>query len=121
MAEWARIPVHALGLGKSANAKLLDVLQRDNELLESIQVDFSALIRELELKSGVIEVTCFFEELPLPVFRKVVSNESATFDGHDPVSIHANHRNMVRFASAEENGFKRVLGELLRWQSKIGK
>ena len=48
-----------------------------------------------------------------------MSKESATFEGHDPISIHANHRDMVKFASAEENGFKRLLGELVRWESQV--
>jgi protein SERAC1 len=121
MADWAEIPVSALGLGKSTNITLLDVLQRDNQLLESIQVDFSGMIRELQKGGRSLEVTCFFEELPLPVFGKVVSKESATFEGHDPITIHANHRDMVKFASAEENGFKRLLGELVRWESQVGK
>src|SRR4051812_23148703 len=66
-----------------------------------------------------LEVTCFFEELPLPVVGKVVSKESATFAGYNPISIHANHGDMVRFATAEETGFKRVLGELTRWETEL--
>lgn len=63
----------------------------------------------------------FFLELPLPVFGRVVSKESATFEGYNPITIHADHRNMVKFGSAEENGFKRLLGELMRWESQVGK
>ncbi|RYP42199.1 hypothetical protein DL767_000363 [Monosporascus sp. MG133] len=34
-------------------------------------------------------------------------------------TIHANHSDMVKFASAEENGFKRLVGELVRWASQV--
>jgi pimeloyl-ACP methyl ester carboxylesterase len=121
MADWAKIPVHALGLVKSTNKSLLDILQSDNQLLESLQVEFSGMIREREKDGKSIEVTCFFEELPFGNIGKVVSKESAIFDGRDPITVHASHSQMVRFASPEENGFKRLLGELVRWESKIGK
>lgn len=121
MADWARMPASSLAFGKSANVTLLDVLQRDNQLLESIQVDFVGMIRELQRDDRSLKVTCFFEELPLPVVGKVVSKESAIFEGHDPITVHADHRGMVRFASAEETGFKRLLGELRRWMSEISK
>jgi hypothetical protein len=121
VAEWATIPISALGLLKSTNIKLLDVLQIDNQLLESIGADFAGMVRECEKGDRILKITCFFKELPLSVFGKVVSKESATFEGHDPIAIHANHRDMVRFAYAEDNGFKRLLGELTRWVSQTNK
>jgi hypothetical protein len=78
-----------------------------------------AMIRDLRENDRRLEVTCFFEELPLPVVGKVVSKESATFAGYNPISIHANHRDMIKFASVEETGFKRVLGELSRWDMEL--
>lgn len=120
MADWAKIPVSAFGFVKSTNTMLLDILQKDNQFLESIQVEFTGMLRELQGDGKSFEVTCFFEELPLHVVGKVVSKESATFDGYDPITIHADHRDMVRFASAEENGFKRLLGELKRWELQTG-
>jgi hypothetical protein len=119
MAEWANIPASALGVVKSTNKSLLKILHTDNQLLESIQVRFWAMIRELREGGRPLEVTCFFEELPLPVVGKVVSKESATLEGYNSISIYANHRDMAKFGSAEDNGFKRLLGELIRWESQI--
>ncbi|THC94020.1 hypothetical protein EYZ11_006492 [Aspergillus tanneri] len=119
MADWAKIPASALGLVKSTNVMLLDILQRDDQLLESIQIDFLAMIRELRESGRGLEITCFFEELPLPYVGKVVSKESATFEGYSSRSIHANHKDMTKFASAEENGLRRLLGELNRWVSQV--
>jgi hypothetical protein len=50
-----------------------------------------------------------------------VSKESATFEGYDPITIHANHGDMVKFGSTEENGFKKVVGELTAWKPETGK
>ncbi|CAI4211736.1 unnamed protein product [Parascedosporium putredinis] len=115
MADWAKIPISALGLVKSTNGFLLDVLKSDNQYLESLQVRFWSMTRELREAGRAFEVTCFFEELPMSVVGEVVSKESATLEGYSSFSIHANHSDMVRFASAEENGFKRLVGELTRW------
>lgn len=65
------------------------------------------------------EVTCFFEELPLPVAGQVVSKESATLEGYTSVSVHANHSDMVKFGSSEDTGFRRLLGELMRWEGLV--
>ncbi|CAG8890058.1 unnamed protein product [Penicillium egyptiacum] len=119
MADWAKIPAPALGLVKSTNKSLLKILETDGQLLESTQVRFWSMIRELREAGRRLEVTCFFEELPLPLVGKVVTKESATLEGYGSFSIHANHRDMVKFSSAENNGFKRLLGELIRWESHI--
>jgi hypothetical protein len=79
------------------------------------------MIRELRESGRHLEVTCFFEALPWPVIGEVVSKTSATLEGYSSFSIHADHRDMVRFASAEDNGFKRLLGELTRWESQVGR
>jgi hypothetical protein len=122
MADWAKIPASAIGLVKSTNKSLLEILETNNQFLESIQARFWEMIREQREGGRRLEVTCFFEELPLPVVGKfVVSKESATLEGYTHITIHADHRDMVRFGSAEENGFKRLLGELIRWESQVGK
>ena len=50
---------------------------------------------------------------------KVVSRETAVFDGYDPISLYADHANMVRFASANDVGFQRVAKEMSRWEEEI--
>ncbi len=116
MADWAKIPAGAFGLVKSANTTLLKILETDNKLLEDTRASFSGMLRELSNKNRPIQVTCFREELPLPGVGLVVSKDSATLEGYTAISIHANNSNMVKFGSAEDNGFKRLLGELRRWQ-----
>jgi len=119
MADWAKIPVSALGVVKSVNGRLLKTLASDGELLESIQEDFSRLLRRMAMSETPIEITCFFEELPLPVVGKVVERESATLPDYNAISIHANHREMARFRSNEDRGFKEVSSLLLKWQREV--
>jgi len=116
MAEWAKIPASALGLVKTTNVSLMDILKPENEMLRDIRERFAEMIQE---GSHPIEITCFCEALPLPWGGIVVSQDSAGLEGKELYTVHASHRDMVRFGSAEDNGFKRLLGELIRWESQI--
>ncbi len=119
MADWAKIPASGLGLVKTSNKSLLQILETENQLLESTQLRFLLAVRELRESGRKIDVTCFFEELPFAVVGPVVSKDSATLDGYTSFSVHANHKDMVRFRSTEDDGFKRLLGELVRWESHV--
>lgn len=119
MAAWARIPASALEIVKSTNKSLLSTLETEDNYLQSIQDRFWSMVREQQKAGRDLEVTCCFEELPFPLIGSVVSKSSATLDGYNAISIHANHSDMVKFGSADDNGFKRLLGELIRWKSQI--
>ncbi|RTE70300.1 hypothetical protein BHE90_015307 [Fusarium euwallaceae] len=80
---------------------------------------FSACFGKWWEEQQPIQITCFFEELPLVGVGLVVTKDSATFEGYTPLSIHANHSNMVKFSSDRDTGFKRVAGELMRWTSQL--
>lgn len=57
----------ALNLIKQTNPRIVDVLNRDSEVLERVQDSFFTMIRSRDQeKLPPIEITCFFEELPLP-------------------------------------------------------
>lgn len=115
MADWMKIPASGLGVLKSTNKSLLQVLETDDQLLESIQVKFWSMVREQRESGRRLEITCFFEELPLPVVGQVVSKVSATLEGYTSVSVHANHMDMVKFRTENDNGFRRLVGDLIRW------
>lgn len=122
VADWADTPVSALGFLRATNSLLLEALGTDNQFLEGIQHDFLSMLREQQSQlDRKIQITCFFEELPTYGNKTVVSQTSATLEGYTSLSIHANHRDMVKFATAEDTGFQRVLGELRRWQETSGK
>lgn len=111
-ADWAKIPAWALGQVKSTNRNILDVLQINNQYLEFLQTSFLSMLRDLDKKGRPLQISCFFEELPMPGIGTIVSKESATLEGYSTFSIHANHSDMAKFGSAEESGLKRLLGEL---------
>lgn len=119
VADWAKIPALALGLAQPTNRTLLETLETDSQFLESMQVRFRSTLRELRESGRRLDVTCFFEELPMPGVGIVVSRESATLEGYSSFSIHANHRDMVKFSGLTDHGFQRLLGELMRWESQI--
>lgn len=127
MAGWAKISARCIGLFKSTNTSLLKVLETNDQLLEATQIEFWSMIRDLrehkQRDNGKpIEVACFYEAEPLQILGSVVvTKASATFPGEIAVSIPANHSNMVKFASSDDPGFNRVLGDLIRWEEEIEK
>lgn len=113
-----KIPASGLGVLKSTNKSLLQVLGTDDQLLESIQVRFWSMVRGQRESGRRLEISCFFEELPLPVVGQIVSKESATLEGYTSVSVHASHRDMVKFRTENDSGFKRLVGDLMRWEGE---
>lgn len=56
-----------LGLIKQTNSGILEVLMRDSEVLARVQDAFFTMVRSRDKEHlPPIEITCFFEELPLP-------------------------------------------------------
>ena len=66
LAQWAESLAKAIGLIKQTNSEILAVLKSDSEVLARIQDSFHTMIRSRD-QEGLppIEITCFFEELPL--------------------------------------------------------
>ncbi|KAI0543744.1 hypothetical protein F4679DRAFT_567608 [Xylaria curta] len=118
MARWAKITVDVFGILKSTNPSLLDALQTRNELLHSLNQDFLTLLRTLREgpeNGKKINVICFFEAYGYPGIGQIVPKESATFAFDLPISINANHSEMVKFTTTNDDGFQSVVAELARW------
>ncbi|KAH8671817.1 TPR domain protein [Tricladium varicosporioides] len=62
-----------------------------------------------------IEITCFYEELPLPGFGTVVPAHSAILPGYVPIGIRSNHMDITKFEHEDDPGFIAIAGELRRW------
>lgn len=117
MADWAQISAQRFGIAESTDVSLLQALQTDKHLLEAVQLGFLSVLRDPELASR-LQVSCFFEELPMPEIGTIVTKSSATMDGHVAVSIRADHESMTKFSSPDDTGFKRLLAELVRWEQQ---
>ncbi|XTI88791.1 hypothetical protein V2W45_1307553 [Cenococcum geophilum] len=120
LAQWAERLAKAIGLLKQTNPQILAVLESDSEVLARIQDSFHAMIR-LRTQDGLppIEITCFFEELPLPVVGIVVPSHSAVLPGYTPIGIRSNHMDMTKFEDTSDPGFTAVAGELRRWVREL--
>lgn len=77
----------SIGLLKQTNPQILQVLQNDSEVLARIQDSFHAIVRARN-QDGMppIEITCFYEELPLPGIGSVSTPVLCNFH-NTPLSI----------------------------------
>ena len=108
LAAWAKFGTTIAQVIKHPNSDIVSVLQPGSETLARVQDDFHALLRLRVNEGSEIAITCFFEELPLPVVGKVkltmdpyfqscvdciqvVEMDSAIIPGYASYGIHANH------------------------------
>lgn len=122
LANWAGGLARAIGVLKQTNPEILAVLKSDSEVLERVQNSFHTMIRSRS-QDGLppIEITCFYEELPLPGVGVVVPSHSAILPGYIPIGIHSNHIDMTKFEDMEDPGFVAIAGELRRWTRDIAR
>ncbi|KAH7176205.1 Alpha/Beta hydrolase protein [Dactylonectria macrodidyma] len=82
LARWAELLSRSIGVIRNPNMEILQVLRRDSEVLAQIQDNFHGMIlarRSRQLYP--IEISCFFEELPLPGIGLVVPQDAAILPG----------------------------------------
>ena len=66
LAKWAEILAKSVGILKQTNPQIVQVLRQDSEVLARVQDSFHTMIRTRSIDGlPPIEITCFFEELPL--------------------------------------------------------
>ncbi|SLM34046.1 Ankyrin repeat-containing domain, partial [Lasallia pustulata] len=115
LAAWAKFVSTIAKTIKHVNSDIVSVLKPGSEMLAKVQDGFHGLLRLRRNEESEIAVTCFFEELPLPLVGKVVEMESAILPGYASYGIHANHMDMTKFDNKDNAGYESVLGELRRW------
>lgn len=71
LAAWAKFGTNIAGVIKHANSDIVSVLRPGSEMLAGAQGGFHGLLRMRRNEGSEIAVTCFYEELPLPVVGKV--------------------------------------------------
>ncbi|KAH6667983.1 hypothetical protein B0J14DRAFT_519380 [Halenospora varia] len=120
LAKWAGMLAVMIGILKQTNPQILAVLERESEVLARVQDEFHTMVRSRnQERLQPIEITCFFEELPLPGVGVVVPKESAILPGYIPIGIHSNHMDMTKFEHENEPGFTAISGELRRWVKEL--
>ncbi|KAK0627900.1 hypothetical protein B0T14DRAFT_451216 [Immersiella caudata] len=126
LAPWAERLSRSLGAVKQTNTRIVALLRSESEMLARIQESFHAMMmtRNSGKDTGShvqhpIEISCFYEELPLPGIGRIVPRESAVLPGYISIGIHANHMDMARFRAADDPGFLAVCSELRRWVEAV--
>ncbi|KAF5684717.1 hypothetical protein FCIRC_3800 [Fusarium circinatum] len=120
LAKIGELVSRSVGLIKETNSDIVQVLTRDSEVLARIQDSFQALLMTRSKdEATMIDITCFYEELPTKKFGVIVPKHSAILPGHISIGIHKNHAEMTKFSNSEEPGFVAICGELKRWMKRI--
>ena len=67
LARWAELLYRTISAIKQTDAQIVEVLRRDSEVLARVQDSFHTMVMARN-KEGLkpIEISCFYEELPLP-------------------------------------------------------
>ncbi|KAB8218529.1 hypothetical protein BDV33DRAFT_192643 [Aspergillus novoparasiticus] len=118
LAKWADFICRSISLVKQTNSEIVNVLKRDSEVLARIQDGFHTMVRSVG--PPPIEVTCFYEMLPVLGVGLVVPQDSAILPGYGQIGIRSNHMDMTKFASVDDPGFELICGELSRWSKDTG-
>ncbi|KAI9855850.1 MAG: hypothetical protein M1813_009369 [Trichoglossum hirsutum] len=93
LAGWAEFGGRIAKIMKHANTDIVSVLKPRSEMLAKVQDGFYNVLRLREKENTQIAITCFYEELAVPLA------------GED----------MTKYPNSDDNGYGRVLGEIKRW------
>jgi len=73
--KWAEILAKMIGPLKQTNSQILATFESDSEVLARVQDGFHTMVRARNQEVlPPIEITCFYEELPLPGIGVVSSS-----------------------------------------------
>ncbi|KAE9363156.1 hypothetical protein N431DRAFT_523969 [Stipitochalara longipes BDJ] len=110
LARWATLGLQFLKLDNNGKAtRDLEVLKKESSKLRDLSTAFGMLLRshgESQDPQQKIEI--------------VVSQASASISGYEAIGIPDNHRNMAKFKSTDDIGYRRVSGYLKKWVKKLG-
>ncbi|MCJ1384068.1 hypothetical protein MMC17_007184 [Xylographa soralifera] len=118
LAVWAKAGIELANLLRKNNSNIVGVLEPSSEMLADIRDGLGELFRIRYESRDSLLIACFWEALPVTGVGEIVSRQSAIWPGHYKTAIHADHMNMTKFGSTEEEGYKDFLGELQRWMEE---
>ena len=73
LAAWGQFGIKIVNVVKQANIEIAAVLRPESEVLANIQMGFGNLLRARQDGGTGIAITCFYEELALPLIGEVVT------------------------------------------------
>ncbi|KAF8252542.1 hypothetical protein K440DRAFT_535979 [Wilcoxina mikolae CBS 423.85] len=102
-------------LMKQTNTNIVGVLKPDSEVLNTMQEKFYHMLENRRNAGKKIDITCFYEELDDKKFGEIVPHDSATMLNYTSIGIHTDHSGLTKFQNADNEGYKKLLGEIKRW------
>jgi protein SERAC1 len=118
LASWGNNLAKYLSRFRSVNRKLVKTLEVDSDILRAVEEDFQKMILKPEYLTK-INVFCFYEEIGMTGFGKIVPKDSAILPQYPNASIHANHRGMTQFKGANDSGYVAVSSLLSDWADNL--
>ncbi|KAH7085842.1 hypothetical protein BKA63DRAFT_27723 [Paraphoma chrysanthemicola] len=119
-APFAKAVSRVLSLtGKRVNVNILDTLKRDSQVLLDLEDWFGHWLRRRFQDGSPVDLTCFIEELELPIVGRVVEEHQAKISGYSSFGIHSNHMDMTKFEGDEDPGYKIFRAQITRWVGQI--
>ncbi|KAF2477726.1 TPR-like protein [Lindgomyces ingoldianus] len=121
-AGWGEIGTKIASMVKLDSAQhLVSSLKLDSEILDNIHSDFMKL-----LIAGTFYIHTFQEGRPINnVIGKIVEDFSSKIDDATPMQIHevidGHHRNMIRFRTAQDSGYRKVISALKQYMNMLSK
>ncbi len=82
LAQWGSFGASITKLVKRANTDIVNVLKPGSEMLAGIQRRFYNVLNHRINEGSRISITCFYEELPIPVGGLVVPERFTTLPGY---------------------------------------
>jgi len=122
LARWGSIMGSLASVIKKANVDLLNVLKTDSEVLARVQREFHTMLRgPMFERRPALNITCFWEELPVRGVGEIVPKHSAILPQYNAIGIRDNHMDMTKFSGLDDEGYKAVAAELRRWTKAISR
>lgn len=109
LANWGFILAKFLDTVRRTNPKLLEPLRQKSDVLLAVQQQFQQLLLKPDVN---LEVYCFFESKAVIGVGYIVPEYSAALSQYPNQSIDANHMDMTKFKSKNDEGYQGVFSRV---------
>lgn len=116
-ASLGRILANLVGVFKDVNTDIITSLQKEGRELIDLQRRFYELLRGREESGKPIGIANFIEEYSTVSTKAgpIVPFDSAQMYGYPVITVHADHREMVRFVTPGNSDYRTVVSQVRRW------
>lgn len=102
IAAWGTYALNIVNTVKRANTYVVETLRPDSEMLRNVQQAFAYLREKRMAKSKKLEVTCFFEELPLHGIVVSIGIFSLSMDDLDCIRLNSSINHVFALLTATD-------------------